>query len=59
MILSLSQSGNTYGSFASVPTLKSPLTAEVGGSMRLENKVALIRGGARGMGAVEARLFAN
>ena len=27
--------------------------------MRLENKVAMISGGARGMGAVEARLFAQ
>ena len=27
--------------------------------MRLENKVALISGGARGMGAVEARIFAQ
>ena len=27
--------------------------------MRLENKVAMISGGARGMGAVEARLFAK
>ncbi|MCI0879724.1 MAG: glucose 1-dehydrogenase [Chloroflexi bacterium] len=27
--------------------------------MRLENKVALISGGARGMGAVEARIFVN
>ena len=27
--------------------------------MRLENKVALVSGGARGMGAVEARLFAS
>lgn len=27
--------------------------------MRLENKVALISGGARGMGAVEAQLFVN
>ena len=27
--------------------------------MRLENKVALISGGARGMGAAEARMFAD
>ena len=27
--------------------------------MRLESKVALISGGARGMGAVEARMFAQ
>ena len=27
--------------------------------MRLENKVAFISGGARGMGAAEARLFAG
>ena len=27
--------------------------------MRLENKVAFISGGARGMGAVEAKMFAN
>ena len=27
--------------------------------MRLENKVALISGGARGMGAAEARMFAR
>ena len=27
--------------------------------MRLENKVAMISGGARGMGAVEADLFAK
>ena len=31
----------------------------LGGNMRLENKVALISGGARGMGAVEARMFAQ
>ena len=55
MILSLSHYGNTSGSIPSVPTLKSPLTAEEGTNMRLEGKVALISGGARGMGPAEAR----
>ena len=56
MILSLSHYGNTSGSIPSVPTSKSSLTGEAGTNMRLDNKVALICGAARGMGAAEARL---